>query len=178
MAARELLGSLSADARGVIGAFRVRRRSGRGDEDLPIGVALRDHGCGAQPPGKAPTGGAVRPCDGAPLGEGEAVDCYLRGSVYLHACAMWLRAVARFLLWCLMTGGLAMGTAWGGRPAMLTEWLATGPPTWGAPGRRQVMISLEAARGLAAMESWMLAGCPPRADRPGRDRTGRPSTSD
>jgi hypothetical protein len=106
------------------------------------------------------------------------VDCYLRGSVYLHASAMWLRAATRFLLWVLMTGGLAMGAAWGGRPAMLTEWLATGPPTWRGPGRRQVMISLEAARGLAAMDSWMRAGCPPRADRPRRDRAGGANPSD
>lgn len=106
------------------------------------------------------------------------MDCYLRGSVYLHASAMWLRAAARFLLWVLMTGGLAMGAAWGGRPAMLTEWLATGPPTWRGPGRRQVMISLEAARGLAAMDSWMRAGCPPRADRPWRDRAGGANPSD
>lgn len=100
------------------------------------------------------------------------MDCYLRGSVYLHASAMWLRAAARFLLWVLMTGGLAMGAAWGGRPAMLTEWLATGPPTWRGPGRRQVMISLEAARGFAEMESWMIAGCPSRAGRPGGTEQG------
>jgi hypothetical protein len=106
------------------------------------------------------------------------VDCYLRGTLYLQAAAMWLRAVARFLLWCLMTGGLAMGTSWAGRPAVLTDWLAAGPPTWQGPCRRQVMIALEAARGFAELESWMRAGCPPRAVRPERDRTGPPKTSD
>jgi hypothetical protein len=106
------------------------------------------------------------------------VDCYLRATVHLHAAAMWLGAAARFLLWCLMTGGLAMGAAWGGRPGMFTEWLSVGPPTWTGPSRRQVMIALEAARGFAAMESWMRAGCPPQDDRPGRDRTGWPTSSD
>ncbi|TKJ19533.1 hypothetical protein A6V29_10035 [Blastococcus sp. CCUG 61487] len=113
-----------------------------------------------------------------PYGVGCAVDCYLRGTLYLQAAAMWLRAVARFLLWCLMTGGLAMGTSWAGRPAVLTNWLAAGPPTWQGPCRRQVMIALEAARGFAELESWMRAGCPPRAVRPERDRTGPPKTSD
>lgn len=104
------------------------------------------------------------------------MDCYLTSTVYLHAAAMWLQAAARFLLWCLMTGGLAMGSAWAGRPAMLTEWLTVRPPPWQGPSRRQVMITLEAARGFAALESWMGAGCPAEPGRPGED--GRPSTSD
>lgn len=106
------------------------------------------------------------------------MDCYLGGTVYLHVAAMWLRAVARFLLWCLITGGLAMGAAWAGRPGLLTEWLTVGPPAWPGLSRRQVIIALEAARGFAAMETWMRAGCPPRDDRPGRGRTGWPNTSD
>ena len=101
----------------------------------------------------------------------------LRTRLYLYSLGLWLLRAARLLLWCLMTGSLAMGTAWTGRPAVLTDWLAAGPPSrWGAD-RRHVMIALEAARGVAAMESWMRAGCPSEADRPGRHRTERPDTS-
>ncbi|MGX5653181.1 hypothetical protein ACWKWC_00205 [Geodermatophilus nigrescens] len=106
------------------------------------------------------------------------MEFYLRSRLYLAALAVWLLAAARLLLWCLMTGCLAMGTAWTGRPAVLTEWLAAGPPAWRGPDRRQVLIALEAARGVAAMESWLRAGCPPPADRPGRHRTGQPDATD
>ena len=102
----------------------------------------------------------------------------LRTRLYLYTLALWLLRAAHFLLWCLMTGSLAMGTAWTGRPAVLTDWLAAGPPTWRRPGRQHVMIALEAARGVAAMESWIRAGCPSEADRPGRDRTEGPNNSD
>ena len=102
----------------------------------------------------------------------------LRTRLYLYSLGLWLLRAARLLLWCLMTGSLAMGTAWTGRPAVLTDWLAAGPPTWRRTGRQQIMIALEAARGVAAMESWIRAGCPSAADRPERDRTERPNTSD
>lgn len=100
-----------------------------------------------------------------------------RSRLCLYTLAMWLQTAARALLWCLMTGCVAMGTAWAGRPAVLTEWLAAGPPAWLGPDRKQVAIALEAARGVAAMEYWMRAGCPPPTDGPGRRRTARPDAS-
>lgn len=102
----------------------------------------------------------------------------LRGRLYLYTLAIWLLALARFLVWFLMTGSLAMGACWYGRPAVLTQWLAAGPPAWPRPDRSPVVVALEAARGVAAMESWMRDGCPPPADRQGRHSTGHPDATD
>jgi len=102
---------------------------------------------------------------------------YLRARLYLYTLATWLVGAARLLAWCLMTCSLASGTYWYTRPAVLTQWLAAGPPAWPRPDRRPVVVALEAARGVAAMESWMQAGCPPLMDRPGRHRAGQPDTT-
>ncbi len=102
----------------------------------------------------------------------------LRARLYLYTLATWLLGAARLLAWCLMTGSLAMGTFWYARPAVLTTWLAAGPPAWPGPDHRPIMVTLEAARGVAAMECWMHLGCPPLADRPGRQRAGQPDASD
>ncbi len=117
-----------------------------------------------------PAGGAVRHRDDTgPWGrECYVGECFVGGNLHFQAAAMWLTTAMRFLPLSLMTGGLASGTVWAGRPTVLTTRLAAGPPTGRGPGRRQVVIVLEAARGVAAVESWMPAGGPPRVDQPRR----------
>ena len=82
--------------------------------------------------------------------------------VALYAGATWVLDLGRLLLWCVMTGCLAWGTTWSGRPAVLTDWLATGPPARGRSRTTPVAIKLQAGRGIAALECWLAAGKPPR----------------
>jgi hypothetical protein len=89
---------------------------------------------------------------------------HLHVKLYLYTLATWLLGAARLVAWCLMTGSLAMGAYWYARPAVLTAWLAAGAPAWPRPDRQPLMVMLEAARGVAAMECWMHVGCPPSSD--------------
>lgn len=92
--------------------------------------------------------------------------------VALYAVASWSLDLGRLLLWCVMTGCLALGTTWSGRPAVLTDWLATGPPARGRSRPTPMAIRLEAGRGIAALEYWLAAGEPPRPHPPREGRSG------
>lgn len=113
-----------------------------------------------------------------PLQRGGGMEICSRCRLHLYVLGMWFLSAARLLLWCLATGGLAMGAAWTGRPVAFTDWPALGPPAWRGREGSRAMIALEAARGVAAMESWMRSGCPPPADQRGRDRGGQADAPD
>lgn len=99
--------------------------------------------------------------------------------VALYAGATWALDLGRLLLWCVMTGCLAMGTGWTGRPAVLTDWLATGPPARGRSRQTPAATRLEAARGIAALECWLAAGAPPPPGGLGRSpRRKQPGPAD
>lgn len=101
----------------------------------------------------------------------------LRARLYLYTAAIWVLTAARFLAWLLMTGSLVMGASWYGRPGVAIQWLAAGPPARPGPDRKPIVVALEAARGVAAMECWIQDGCPPPAYPRGRHGNARPDAA-
>lgn len=96
----------------------------------------------------------------------------VRSRIVVCSVLAWWVDVARFLGWLLMTASVAVGSACSGRPTVLHEWLAIGPPSRRVTADRPVAVTLEAARGVAEMEAWLRAGGQPAEGRGQGSRDG------